>query len=232
MISRRKRVLIVGAAKLTNELSIFFKTFFFCGFSIPVLLKQQKKENVMRKVVAGLFVSVDGVAEAPNEWQETFDEDMGAELSTVLPEIDTILLGRVTYQEWQGYWPNYEGDGPDSFYANMINTSPKYVVSTTLEEVSWGKFDNATLIKNNFVKEIKKLKKQAGKTIGVQGSPTLVNSLLQHDLLDELALYIHNVAVYKGKRLFSEGNLKRLNLVEAKPTRSGVIIAKYQPRPS
>jgi dihydrofolate reductase len=184
----------------------------------------------MRKIVAGLFVSVDGVAEAPNEWQETFDEDMGAELGTILPEIDTILLGRVTYQEWQGYWPNYEGDGPDSFYANMINHSPKYVVSSTLDKVSWGKFDNATLIKGNLADEINKLKKQPGKTIAVQGSPTLVNSLLQLGLLDELSLYIHNVAVYKGKRLFLEGNLKRLNLVEAKPTRSGVIIAKYQPR--
>jgi dihydrofolate reductase len=186
----------------------------------------------MRKVVAGLFVSADGVAEAPNEWQETFDEDMGADLGTFLPEIDTILLGRVTYQEWQDYWPNYEGDSPDAFYANMINNSPKYVVSTTLDKVSWGKFDNATLLGKNFAEEITKLKKQPGKNIAVQGSPTLVNSLLQHDLLDELTLYIHNVIVYKGKRLFAEGNLKRLNLVEAKSTRSGVIIAKYQPRSS
>jgi dihydrofolate reductase len=189
----------------------------------------RQKEKAMRKVSAGLFVSVDGVAEAPNEWQETFDEDMATELGT-LTEIDTILLGRVTYQEWQGYWPNYDSDSPDAFYANLINDSPKYVVSTTLDKVSWGKYDNVTLLKNNVAEEITKLKQQPGKTIGVQGSPTLVNSLLQVGLLDELTLYIHNVAVYKGKRLFSEGNLKRLNLVEAKPTRSGVIIAKYQPR--
>jgi dihydrofolate reductase len=186
----------------------------------------------MRKVVAGLFITADGVAEAPNTWQETFDEDMGAELGAILPTLDTILLGRVTYQEWEPYWSTFSADTPDAFYANFINNAPKYVVSTTLDKVSWGKFDNATLIKANLAKEIGKLKKQPGKNISVQGSPTLVNSLIQHDLMDELTLYIHNVVAYKGKRLFAEGNLKRLNLVEAKPTRSGVIIARYQPRPS
>lgn len=186
----------------------------------------------MRKVVAGLFITLDGVAEAPEQWQETFDEDMAADLGAFLPTVDTILLGRVTYQEWVGYWPTYAGDGPDAGYARMINNSPKYVVSTTLDEVSWGKFDNAMLIKGNLAEEIGKLKQQPGKTISVQGSPTLVNSLLQHDLLDELTLYINNVAVYKGKRLFADGNLKRLNLVKAQPTRSGVIIATYEPRKS
>lgn len=114
----------------------------------------------------------------------------------------------------------------------MINHLPKYVVSSTLRGVSWGKFDTVTLIKDNLVEEIGKLKRQPGKNIAVQGSPTLVNSLLQHNLLDELSLYIHNVVAYSGKRLFTEGALKRLALLEAKPTRSGVIIARYQPRKS
>jgi dihydrofolate reductase len=186
----------------------------------------------MRKVVAGLFITLDGVSEEPGNWQETFDEDMGADLSAFLPRVDTILLGRVTYQYWEPYWPTMTGDGPDVGYANFINNTPKYVVSTTLNEVKWGTFDNAKLIKGNLVQEFNILKNQPGKNISVQGSPGLVNSLLQHDLLDELTLYIHNVAAYSGKRLFAEGNLKRLNLVEAKPTRSGVIIATYQPRPS
>lgn len=186
----------------------------------------------MRKVVAGLFVTLDGVAQAPDQWQETFDEDMGAELGTMLPQIDTILLGRVTYQEWLGYWPNFSADTPDAFYADFINNAPKYVVSSTLNKVEWGKFEKPTLIKGNLAKEIGKLKQQPGKNISVQGSPTLVNSLVQQDLMDELTLYIHNVVVYSGKRLFSEGALKRLNLIEAKPTRSGVIIARYQSRQS
>ena len=186
----------------------------------------------MRKVVAGLFISLDGITEAPNLWQETFDEDMGAELGADLPNVDAVLLGRVTYQEWSAYWPTMPDDAPDGFFAQFLNQAPKYVVSTTLDKLEWGKFAPPTLIKGNLEQEVGKLKNQPGKNIGVMGSPNLVNSLLQHDLLDELTLYIHNVAAYSGKPLFSQGALKRLDLVEAKPTRSGVIIAKYQPRKS
>lgn len=186
----------------------------------------------MRKVVSGLFISLDGITEGPNIWQETFDEDMGAEMGEFLPTVDTILMGRVTYQEWQGYWPNMADDAPDGDYARFVNRTPKYVVSTTLEKAEWGKFAKPTLIKANLVEKIIKLKKQPGKNISVQGSPGLVNSLLQHDLLDELTLYIHNVVAYNGKPLFAQGALKRLDLVEAKSTRSGIVIAKYQPRKS
>jgi dihydrofolate reductase len=184
----------------------------------------------MRKVVAGLFISLDGVTESPNLWQETFDEDMGAELGTFLPTVDTILMGRVTYQEWQAFWPSVPGDAADGDYARFVNHTPKYVVSTTLDKAEWGTFDNPTLIKDNLAQAVGQLKRQTGKNIAVQGSPGLVNSLLQHDLLDELTLYIHNVVAYSGKQLFAQGALKRLNLVEVKPTRSGIIIAKYQPR--
>jgi dihydrofolate reductase len=187
------------------------------------------KEGDMRKVAAGLFVTMDGVSEEPGHWQETFDEDMGAAMGSMIAETDTILLGRVTYQYWKDYWPTDkvpEGDNP---FANFINNTPKYVASKTLRDVSWGKFDNVKLI-NNLAEDITKLKGQSGKTITVNGSPTLVNELLQHNLLDELILIIHNVATYKGTRLFKEGSLKRFNLVDIKPTRTGVIIATYQPR--
>ena len=79
----------------------------------------------MRKVTTGLFITLDGITEAPNIWQETFDEDMGAELTAAMSQIDTILLGRVTYQEWAGYWPTATADGE---YADFINNTPKYVV--------------------------------------------------------------------------------------------------------
>lgn len=186
----------------------------------------------MRKVVSGLFISLDGITEGPDKWQETFDEDMGAELGAFLPTVDAILMGRVTYQEWSSFWPNMPEDAPDGGFAQFLNHMPKYVVSTTLEKAQWGKFEPPTLIKGNLEQEIGKLKKQPGMNIAVQGSPTLVNSLLQHDLLDELTLYIHNVVAYNGKPLFAEGALKRLDLVEAKSTRSGIVIAKYQPRKS
>jgi dihydrofolate reductase len=85
---------------------------------------------------------------------------------------------------------------------------------------------------DNVSQEITKLKNQADKNISVTGSPTLVNSLLQQGLLDELTLSIHNVVAYEGARLFKEGNLKRLKLIDSKTTRTGVIIATYQPRQS
>lgn len=182
----------------------------------------------MRKLVAGLFISLDGVTQDPFVWQETFDEDMGAQLKSMISQIDTILLGRVTYQEWAAYWTTTTSD---ESYAKFINQTPKYVASTTLDHVEWGQFDTATLIKGNLADEINKLKEQSGKTISVQGSPTLVNWLLQNDLLDELQLYVHNVVAAKGTRLFKDGgNMKRLTLIDSKITRSGVAMLTYQPR--
>ncbi len=179
----------------------------------------------MRKIVAGLFISLDGVTESPDKWQfDHFDEDMLASMSAHIAAEDTVLLGRVTYQEWAPYWPT----STDEPYASHINNTPKYVVSTTLNKVEW---KNSTLINKNLAEEITKLKQQPGKNIGVAGSPTLVRSLLQNDLLDELTLMIHPVVVGSGKRLFKDGDdLKRLNLVNSKTTRTGVAFLTYQPR--
>jgi dihydrofolate reductase len=179
----------------------------------------------MRKVIAGLFISLDGVTESPDKWQfDHFDDDMMAALGSHIAAEDTILLGRVTYQEWAPYWPT----STDEPYASHINNTPKYVVSTTLNKVEW---KNSTLIKGNLAETIAKLKQQPGKNIGVAGSPTLVHSLLQADLLDELILMVHPVVVGSGKRLFKDGSdLKRLKLTDAKTTSTGVMILTYQPR--
>jgi dihydrofolate reductase len=181
----------------------------------------------MRKVAAYLFITLDGVSEEPSDWQETFDEDMMADLESRLTNVDTILLGRKTYQYWEPYWPTASHEP----FASFINNTPKYVVSKTLHDVTWGTWTKPTLLKGDLAEEITKLKAQPGKTISVEASPTLVNALLQHDLLDELKLIVHNVVAGKGKRLFTDmGNLKRLNLVDNKTTRTGVVILSYQPR--
>ena len=134
----------------------------------------------MRNVVSGLFLSLDGVAEAPNEWQfDHFDAGMMAAMTSMLDAQDAVLLGRVTYQEWAGYWPT----STDEPFASFINGIPKYVVSTTLDTVEWS---GSTLLKGDLAEEIARLKQQPGKNIGVAGSPTLVRSLLENDLLDEL----------------------------------------------
>lgn len=88
----------------------------------------------MRKVVAGMFITLDGVVEAPDKWQEHFDEDMGASLEEHTQAADAVLLGRVTYDEWAPFWPTADYEP----FASHINQKPKYVVSTTLKDVGWG----------------------------------------------------------------------------------------------
>ena len=182
----------------------------------------------MRKLVSGLFMTMDGVVEAPNTWQfDAFDGDMMAALEAHLATEDTVLLGRVTYQEWAPYWPT----STDEPYASHINTVPKVVVSTTLNAAPWGTWNNARVVKAGLKDEISRLKQQSGKNIGVAGSPTLVRSLLQDDLLDELTLMIHPVIAGKGKRLFAGGTgLKRMKLADSKMTGTGVAILTYRPR--
>lgn len=185
----------------------------------------------MRKLTAGLFITLDGVTEEPSAWQETFDEEMGAALSASMTGVDALLLGRHTYDYWAAYWPHYQG-GDDQGYADFINHTPKYVVSSTLKEAPWGKYEPAKVIQGDVAGQLQRLKEQPGGVIAVQGSPTLVNSLLQLGMLDELQLYIHNVVAYQGQHLFREGDLKRLTLVDAQPTSSGVLVATYRARPS
>jgi dihydrofolate reductase len=176
----------------------------------------------MRRVVSGLFISLDGVVESPDQWQFDFDDEMGAEVMSQLEAQDAILMGRVTYEEWAGYWPT----STDEPFASFFNDTPKHVASTTLDKVEWA---NSTLVRD-VAEQVAALKQQPGKAIGVAGSPSLVRWLLQNDLLDELRLLVHPVVVGSGKRLFGEGdNLKRLELVEAKRTSSGSVILVYRP---
>lgn len=179
----------------------------------------------MRKVVSGLFISLDGVVGSPEKWQfDHFDPEMMAGLDAVIAATDAALLGRVTYQEWEGYWPNSQAEP----FASFINNSPKYVVSTTLREVGW---KNSFLIRGPLAEEITRIKQQPGKNIAVSGSPTLTVSLLENDLLDELTLMVIPVVVGSGKRLFKEGgSLKRLQLTGSQISSSGVAILTYQPR--
>ena len=180
----------------------------------------------MRKVIASLFITVDGVVESPDKWQEHFDEEMLAELNAQLADQDAVLMGRVTYQEWADFWPN----STDEPFASYINNAPKYVVSTTLDSVAWGIHNQITLLNSDLVEDINHLKQQPGKNIGTAGSPTLVRSLLQNDLVDELRLLVHPVVVGRGQRFFDDSSaLKRLKLVENKSSRTGTVILYYQP---
>ncbi|RPJ23604.1 MAG: dihydrofolate reductase [Planctomycetaceae bacterium] len=179
----------------------------------------------MRNIIASLFMSLDGVVEAPDKWQfDHFDAEMASALGSYIAKEDTVLLGRVTYQEWVSYWPT----ASDEPYASHINNVRKYVVSTTLDRVEW---NNASLIRGNLAREVDRLKQQPGKNIGVAGSPTLVRTMLQEGLLDQLSLLIHPVIVGSGERLFEDwSDLRRLVLVDSSTTSTGVAILTYQPR--
>jgi dihydrofolate reductase len=177
----------------------------------------------MRKVIGYLLSTLDGVVEEPAEWLEDFDEDMRANMVEVINEQDTVLLGRVMYQQWANYWPNAT-DEPS--FAEFINYVPKYVVSSTLSSVD--QWPPATLIKGNLSQEITRLKQLPGKNIGVHGSITLFRALLEQDLLDELVLIVSPVLAGSGIRLLeARDSLKRLRLVSSKSTRTGALILTY-----
>jgi dihydrofolate reductase len=184
------------------------------------------EEVLMRKVVAAEFVSLDGVVESPDKWHfPYFNDQMQEAIGAAMAASDAMLMGRVLYEEWAAFWPNQDPD--ENPVAARMNGVRKYVVSTTLEEpLEW---QNSTLIGDDVAEEISKLKEQPGKDISISGSPTLVRSLLEDDLLDELRLMIHPIVLGRGKRLFEEGgDQKALELVDSKTFTTGVVYLTYQ----
>jgi dihydrofolate reductase len=184
----------------------------------------------MRKVVASEIMSLDGVVESPENWSFQFHNDqMEGEIGAAMAASDAMLLGRVTYEGFAAFWPSQGGED-DQGFAGYMNNTPKYVVSRTLREpLEW---KNSTLIKGGIAGEISSLRQQPGKDISITGSPTLVGTLLQEDLLDELRLMVHPVVVGSGKRLFEEGgDQKALELVDSKTFDTGVVYLTYRPTP-
>ncbi|MEC5425096.1 dihydrofolate reductase family protein [Virgibacillus sp. C22-A2] len=180
----------------------------------------------MRKVIATTFVTLDGVMESPDKWSFQFwsDEEERYKRDELFAS-DALLLGRVTYQGFAAAWPSMtDEDG----FADRMNSLPKYVVSSTLNEVEW---NNSMLIKDNVAEEISDLKQQSGQNIAIHGSSELVSSLMQHDLIDEYRLMVFPIVVGSGKRLFhGELATKVLKLVETKTFSTGVTVSHYHPR--
>jgi dihydrofolate reductase len=196
-------------------------------------MQGQTEEVSMRKVIASELMSLDGVMESPDKWHfPYFNDEMGTEIGAAMATADAMLLGRVTYQEFAAFWPSQNSESSeDQEFADYMNNTPKFVVSTTLEEpLEW---NNSTLIKGNVAEEITRLKQQPGGDISITGSGTLVRSLLAEDLLDELRLMVHPLVVGRGKRLFEEGGgQKALKLVDSKTFGTGVLYLTYQPTQS
>jgi dihydrofolate reductase len=180
----------------------------------------------MRKVIVSEYVTLDGVMENPGGgWSFQFWNEEAAKYKfDELFASDALLLGRVTYEGFAKAWPSMTDEAG---FADRMNSLPKYVVSTTLSEVTW---NNARLIKENVVEEVSRLKQQPGLDILVAGSADLVHTLMQHDLIDEYKLMVHPVLVGNGKRLFRDGIDKLvLKLVETKAFSSGIVVLTYRP---
>lgn len=181
----------------------------------------------MRKVTASLFSSIDGVVENPGEWQfDHFDSDLGELMGAALSTQDTVLLGRVTYEQWADYWP---GNTDDEFGA-FINPIQKFVASTTLadEDLEW---NNSKLMDGELEDFVRRLKELDGGDIAVDGSISVVRQLLFAGLLDALTLVVHPVVAGSGQRLFQPGDpLTRLKLVDSQISASGNAVLTYGPR--
>jgi dihydrofolate reductase len=180
----------------------------------------------MRKITAGLFITLDGVVDSPNEWTGPyFHPRIDAWIGSIMGAADCMLIGRVQYEEFAAYWPHASGQ-----MADVMNGTPKYVVSNTLERVDW---QNCTLIDGDVLGEIKALKGRPGRNIGITGSRTLVASLLEAGLIDELHLCLVPIVLGKGKRLF-ETTAERLslNLAACESLENGVVLLTYGPQPT
>ena len=179
----------------------------------------------MRKVTASFFMSLDGVVDTPQDWHFPYmDDEMTAAIGAGIAESDTILLGRATYEEWAAFWPNQSADIP---MAGYFNSTPKLVVSTTIDTLNW---QNSTLITGDVEAAVADAKQQPGRSISITGSGTLVRSLLLAHLVDELRLMIHPIVVGRGKRLFEDGGEpKGLELVESTTFSTGVLNLTYAP---
>lgn len=184
----------------------------------------------MRQLHAASLMSLDGVIQDPGGFGETdqggwagpyFNDEAVHDSMAVLATADTFLCGRVTYELLSRGWSDNTGDYPD-----MINAMPKLVASRTLRgPLTW----NATVLDGDVVEQLTALKQGPGKDIVMYGSPTLMHTLMQHDLIDTYKVLLMPVILGRGTRLFPEGTApSKFDLVETKPLRSGAVSIIYR----
>jgi dihydrofolate reductase len=189
-------------------------------------------ETIVRKIIAGLFISLDGVVEAPDQWHfPYFNDEMGVAVTATLGAADTVLFGRKTYDSFAGAWPEREAaGGEDAGMAKALGDARKIVVSNRQLEFTWR---NSEQLEGDLVEAVTALKKEPGGTIALSGSVSVVRQLLAAGLLDELHLLVHPIAVRKGMRLFDEGETPiPLTLRSSETFRTGVLNLVYGPAES
>jgi dihydrofolate reductase len=182
----------------------------------------------MRRIIVSESVAVDGIFEAETmaQWAVPFfSEEREEFIRGLVLTADALLLGRTTYDIQAWYWPNQKGDKYG--IANHKNSMPKYVVTSKPLQAQW---NNSTVIQNDVVEEIAKLKQQSGKDILIEGSATLVQALSRAGLIDEYQFLVHPALAGNGKRFFKEDmGITKLRLIESKPLNLGVVALSYEP---
>jgi dihydrofolate reductase len=182
----------------------------------------------MRKIISGLFISLDGVVEEPGDWHfPYFNDEMGQAVDATIVDSDTLVIGRKTYDSFAGAWPEREAEGgEDADFAKRLGDARKIVVSRQPLEFSWR---NSELLQGDLVEFVTALKNEPGGTISVPGSISVVRQLLAAGLIDELHLLLHPIAVRKGQRLFDEGETIPLKLLRSEQFSTGVLNLVYAP---
>jgi dihydrofolate reductase len=190
----------------------------------------------MKKVILQEFVSLDGLAAGRNDNVDFVpastknDRQFGQEQLAFMETIDTILLGRITYQMFAGYWPNVT-EGEDKSFADRLNAIPKIVFSKTLARAPWGEWPDATIVRNKAADEVAKLKDTSGKDMVIWGSISLAQSLIQARLIDEYRLVFCPVVLGGGRRLFPDGaESMDMTLATTKALDRGGVTLHYLPR--
>jgi dihydrofolate reductase len=187
----------------------------------------------MRKITAGLFISLDGIVEAPDQWHfPYFNDEMGAAVDSTLGAADTVLLGRKTYDSFAGAWPEREAaGGEDAGFAKALGDARKIVISNQKLQFTWR---NSEQLEGDLVEAVTALKNEpGGSNIAMSGSVSVVRQLLAAGLLDELHLLVHPIAVRKGMRLFDEGETRvPLTLISSQTFKTGVLNLVYAPAES
>jgi dihydrofolate reductase len=186
----------------------------------------------MRAITAGLFIALDGVVEAPDQWHfPYFNEEMGAAVAATLGAADTVLFGRKTYDSFAAAWPEREAAGEeDADFAKTLGDARKIVVSKQKLEFTWR---NSEQLEGDLVEAVTALKNKPGGNITLSGSVSVVRQLLAAGLLDELHLLVHPIAVRRGMRLFDEGETPiPLRLISSETFETGVLSLVYRPAES
>ncbi|WP_280346762.1 dihydrofolate reductase family protein [Nocardia neocaledoniensis] len=180
----------------------------------------------MRKITAGLFMSIDGVIADPQDWHfPYFDDAMGAAVDAQLGSADTLLLGRATYESFAGAWPDREAEGgPDAGFAKKLGDARKLVVTHQDPEFTWR---NSERLDGELTEAAAALRNEDGGDIAISGSVSVVRQLLAAGLLDELHLLVHPIAVGKGERLLEDSAPIPLRLLSSETFGTGVLHLVY-----